>query len=586
MIAKNHSKPLAGRGSIYVTVLGVTTMVVMIGLTAVYVGRVQARSATTSNDFAQARIYARSGIELAMMAIANDPYWRTNLGNGVWFSGKPIGNGTFTLSVADPIDGDVATGQSDPVVLTSTGIKGAAKYIVSTRVDVGARLGSCLEVAICSSDDLRIKGVNLTSNQVISSNESVDSSKSSIISANVEARKGISGSDYSKATTVTGVRRTMPDAARVLDYYKANGTAISYSKLTRAGTTNLVSNNNFETNTADWYAQGGCTLLSSTAYSKRGTTSLRVTARGSSAAVAATDLPINSMVLGRSYAVDFPVYSIAASTMQVTLTVTTDTGTYTTSTPAKAVSAREWTSLVPGGSGRLTPSWTGAVTKATLTVQSSATSSYYLDALMFVDSSFPEDTYVMDGQLLSPTKNPYGAPNPEGVYVLDCGGKDVVVSNSRIVGTLLLLNPGSDTTVQGSMNIEPAVTNYPALMTDGSITVALSSTALSETGLGVNFNPVGAAYPYQAGTGTFTNATATDSYPSAINGLVYAGDDFVMDANTVIDGGVVVSGKTTLQGTTLQVNYKSVYLNTPPPGFTSGAVYMRPTPGSWQRSVN
>src|SRR6185369_2631793 len=126
--------PRSQRGSIYLTALGVSMLVVVIGVGAVLIGRVEARTTNNTNDFAEARLAARSGLELAMLAIYNDPYWRTHLGNGPWFTNKAVGNSTFSLSAVDPVDGDVTNGDNDPVVLTSTGMKGGTKYIISMRM--------------------------------------------------------------------------------------------------------------------------------------------------------------------------------------------------------------------------------------------------------------------------------------------------------------------------------------------------------------------------------------------------------------------------------------------------------------------
>src|SRR6185369_8069309 len=145
----NH-RPHAQRGSIYLTALGVSMLIVVIGVGAVLIGRVEARTGSTANDFAEARLAARSGLELAMLTIYNDPYWRTHLGNGQWYTNKAVGNSTFSLSAADPVDGDVTNGDNDPVVLTSTGMKGGTKYMISMRMEVSPRVGSCLEVSMCS----------------------------------------------------------------------------------------------------------------------------------------------------------------------------------------------------------------------------------------------------------------------------------------------------------------------------------------------------------------------------------------------------------------------------------------------------
>jgi len=161
----------------------------------------------------------------------------------------------------------------------------------------------------------------------------------------------------------------------------------------------------------------------------------------------------------------------------------------------------------------------------------------------------------------------------------------VVIGNSRIIGTLVLLNPGGNTAVQGPILWEPALPNLPVLLTDKAITIGFdAATALNEASLGVNFNPSGSPYPYVGGT---SNSTAADAYPSKINGLVYTSSDLVFDVNSSINGLVVVDGKITfVSGAALTLQYSNVYFNSPPPGFLVGQVPIKTVAGSWKRVVD
>jgi hypothetical protein len=554
----------------------------VLGLGALLVGRVQSRAAASANDFAEARIYARSGLELGMLAISNDAYWRTHLGNGAWYTNKPIGAGSFSLSASDPIDGDVTNGDNDPVILTSTGMKGSARYIISMRMEVASQLGSCLAVSMCSSNDTSISGATLTSDQTISANGQVSTGGGSVVNANVEACKSIGGSGYSQTTKVTGVVRSMPDPVHALDYYIANGTTINYTSLATFRSTELIANEKFETDTSGWYATGSAKLQQSTTIYKEGSASLWVTGRKQASDVAATNLPLASIVYGHSYNLNFPVYTTSSSNMQVTLTLTTTSGTYTFSTPTTAVTQANWTNLQT--STPLVATWNGTLTQATVSVQASGTKDYYLDGLSFKDVTYPDNTCLMEGQLLTPTINPYGpATNPNGIYVINGGNKTVVVSNSRIIGTLVIINAGGNSALQNSVLIEPALTNYPVFLTNSQVTISLSPTALSEAAMGVNFNPPGAPYPYQAGTGTNTNANSTDSYPSALNGLVYSTQDLKIAGGTTVNGVLLSGGKIQVNSTSLNLKYNNIYLNNPPPGFLVGSITMSPVPGTWKR---
>lgn len=100
--------------------------------------------------------------------------------------------------------------------------------------------------------------------------------------------------------------------------------------------------------------------------------------------------------------------------------------------------------------------------------------------------------------LLSPTSNPYGALNRRGIYVLDCAGRTVTLTNVRIVGTLILVNPAPGSSIAGGMLAEAAEPGLPCIVVDGGIFLNVSSTNLSESS--VNFNPQGTPYPYAGGS--------------------------------------------------------------------------------------
>lgn len=183
---------------------------------------------------------------------------------------------------------------------------------------------------------------------------------------------------------------------------------------------------------------------------------------------------------------------------------------------------------------------------------------------------------TMSDVLLSPASNPYGKTDPAGIYVLDCKSVTVTISNCRVVGTLVLLNPGAGSAVQGSVNFAPAIANYPCLMVQGAMSIGTSSTSLSEASRSVNFNPSDTPYPYPSGN---ANSTMTDSYASAFSGLVYVSGALSTSSSPRFDL-LVVGGTLTTSGS-LTLSYSGRYNTSPPPGFYT--VSMVPEPGSWEQ---
>ncbi len=573
------------RGTIYLLVLFSSLIVAAISLSSLQLMRLQGRVVSSSADFSAAQSCARAAIEIGMLKIRNDPYWRTRLGNGNWITSQPIGAGTFSLSAADPIDNDIRNGDNHPVVLTGTGMKGEARFQISMRMEVGPRVGSCLEVAMVSGDDIRIDGNTLTCDQSVSANDIVVATGGSTINADVEAFGGISGSTYAQAVQSGAAKRNMPDRQQVLDYYIAQGTSIPYSVLPKWANTNLIQNSSFETNTANWYPMTSCTLQQSSSRSKVGSSSLHVVSRSTSADVAAQDIPVQQVKSGHTYHLSAHVSHTSAGTaMGILILESTGEGVQTFTTPSFSSGSPNfgqypWIDL----NGNITPTWTGTLTRARIAIWISTKDSYYMDKVSLIDVTYPVNQYVMDSQLISPTVNPYGATNTKGIYVFNCAGKDVVIGNSRIVGTLVFIDPGGDSAIQGSVCWEAAVYNYPALLTNNELSIRTATTGLSEVNCGVNLNPSGTPYPFDGGT---ANQTTDDSYPSKITGIIYSADKLNLSGSPAIKGVVIADDDVRVGATSVVLNYGNIYLNDPPPGFSGGTITMKVVPGTWQRTVD
>lgn len=406
----------------YVAVIGCTLVITVIGVSALLAARIERRAAEGTSDLSDARVYAQSAIDLGMYTILSDANWRTNKSSGVWKSNQPVGDGTYSLSVVDPIDGILSNSTSDPVVLSGTGSMGQSRYKLQVTMVAKSKALTCLQVAMHSGTNLTFSGATVQSNLVTVSANGSATAVISTIYPKVEAVGTITGLTYNSSITPGIAARTMPGTT-VFDYYKTNGTIIPY----------------------------GSILLKA-----------------------------------------------------------------------------------------------GKVT--------------------------------MEKLVLSPANNPYGVvKNPNGIYVIDCALGNLRIRDCRIVGTLVILNPGVFS-IENSVIWEPAVANYPSLLVSGSVTFNFTNTALSESSLGVNFNPVGT--PYQG----VTNSTMLDTYPSVINGLVYASGAVTTQNNVTINGVLVVGTILTAQNV-LSLSYLSTFYDNPPPGF-DGATEMVISPGSWKQLVD
>jgi hypothetical protein len=250
--------------------------------------------------------------------------------------------------------------------------------------------------------------------------------------------------------------------------------------------------------------------------------------------------------------------------------------------PATSTPSGKWTTMT----GTFTINWTGTLTQAGVGIITSVINPYYMDEASLTDITYPTGSYVIDRQLLSPSVNPYGSQqtNGQGIYVINCASKNVVVGRARIAGTLVFLNPGNNSLIQGPVIWEPAVYNYPSVLTDSALEVGFnSSLGLDEAALNINLNPPGTPYPFQGGT---ANPTLTDTYPSKINGLLYSTNDWNFSGTPAISGVIVADHNVKITATSLTLNYLNTFLTTPPPGFDLGATSLKIVPGYWKRAVN
>lgn len=210
---------------------------------------------------------------------------------------------------------------------------------------------------------------------------------------------------------------------------------------------------------------------------------------------------------------------------------------------------------------------------------------YIANGTLIPASSLPVSfgSLLIQNNVISPALNPYGTgqTNAQGIYVIDCLGQDIQITNCRIVGTLVLLNTGLRSEIRNQVNWKPAVANYPVLLVQGNIKLGFASSgSLGEgTPVNTNFNPIGTPYNGNEDTDTL------DNYPSIINGLVYVSNDaFITMADPAFNG-VLIVGNAMECSSNLNLIYDPSYLNNPPPGFTDGSE-IRVSPGSWNKEVD
>lgn len=140
MKSRFHSA-LKRRGSSYVLILSISMIITVIGLSSLLMAQIQRREIQVTADQSAARFYAVSAIDYALELIKLDPTGeRIKFRDGTFPVNVPIGQGTMSFNVSDPVDGDPSNNTTDPLVIIGVGRMGDAVHFVSVRVNfVGGR---------------------------------------------------------------------------------------------------------------------------------------------------------------------------------------------------------------------------------------------------------------------------------------------------------------------------------------------------------------------------------------------------------------------------------------------------------------
>ncbi len=164
---------------------------------------------------------------------------------------------------------------------------------------------------------------------------------------------------------------------------------------------------------------------------------------------------------------------------------------------------------------------------------------YYTDLgerIILSDLPFRAGSYWLEDLVLSPSENPFGATNPLGIYVIDCGGSWVTLRNVRVVGTLVLLNASNSVWIGQNTLIQPTHPWMPSLLVEGDAGFYAGDTGPSEAAAGINMNPRGTPYQFES------DSDRSDVYPAEIQGVAYVSGDAVFYLPSQTIRGKLIAG--------------------------------------------
>jgi len=185
-----------------------------------------------------------------------------------------------------------------------------------------------------------------------------------------------------------------------------------------------------------------------------------------------------------------------------------------------------------------------------------------------------------DKQVLTPTYNPWGATNPNGVYFIDTDNHDLTIKNTRFQGTLIIRLGTKKLTLDNAVFIQNYRSDYPVLIVEGDMEMKHESfsESLSEAAESTNYNPPGAPYQGQS------DSDMTDEYPNEVQGLVHVTGFLKLSDTARVKGSIICEDSVECAKKNTIIHNPSLYAS-PPEGYTYVAG-MKISPGSYKQVVD
>lgn len=534
------------RGALLLLVLITGTIICTISLGALAVQSIHLEQGTQQIDSVRSRWSARAGIAVATHQISGQTTWRSSRTPGVWHSNAALDGTRWTLTASDPTDSSFSDSVSEPVLLQSSASLGdSIQEAASTFLPEDRVRQSSLFLA-CAGDDMTFDNAVLEGAGWIGCRDQLSLSGTNIVRADVMSGQSVSSSAFQHRQITSTTFETLPSFSDFADV-TALGTTVTLSQVptATAANTETVLNGDFGRGDFGWSVQPPCTLDTYSSGGVSDTSCAEISNRSSSSCGLVYDVTgiLRNGLSTRVSAAVLPEWT--STPFEISLTVTTASGTSTTVSWASAIVAASWNYQTITTS--LTPVWSGRLVSATLKIRtngagSAGTQPFLVDNVSVRITGAPSGKSIYRTVVSSAT-NPFGvASNNQGIYVLNMGGADLVISDCMIDGTLIIQNAGTVRVGSGPVQWRPAKPGLPALIVEGDVELTCSRVALTERELGANFNPTGT--PDENGS---QDSSLNDSYRSWLRGIVFASDDLSFSGDIRLHGCAMAGDDMTFQ---------------------------------------
>jgi hypothetical protein len=547
------------RGGVYIAVLGAALVISLLGITALIGQRIQSRIVMAASDIRQAQLNAATAVELGLLKIKTDSNWRSQLDAQSYLiknRGLAAGVSTCSLQVFDaPTDAvEVA---DKPLRLVAIGRRGPTTGD-APRITAEQRMELVIEPRRKPHDCLKPGNTAVPNWATVFQYYGTNGTQIPVTSLPDRAKK------YDVTIDNRSFCRNPSVTSNDSYWFRADDVAPSSSEFTSSNVTRRENTLNHQacmeverSNRKGGFANRLRGLL-------KPNTQYRFDVQLHPEIIAVLTVP-------NSYKAFLVVQT--GGTIQV---------------------IHGSTASIPGGLAPdwfdrtfyvTTPAWATEPNNVYFAINSDTTGGNISDFHVDNIDAYETGARFIHQTVLGPNVNPFGTANSSGIYWIDCQNTTkLVIERSRILGTLLILNPGPGSCIDyGPIHMSPAVPGYPALLVSnaGGNNFAIQATPdptadvadndLTESENGVNFNPSGVPHKTLG-----TDTDESDTYDSELYGLVVVSGNLTYANSPAIRGRVVVGG--TVSGSPTFEYRPDALLNPPPPvgGFFSYRLDRRP----------
>jgi len=216
----------ARRGGVYLLVLGMGSLLTVIGFAVAVSSRINIRNAVADNNCLEAGVLASSALDFALASANSDAGWRANGGCNVWNAPISMGNGSMTWRQTDEIDNDMENNPDQPVRFSGeASVGGSARRFSLLGSPGGTKPLPVLSRTLHSETSITVTASLTSSGGAISCDGTLTNSQS--ITGNVEAATINNTGSIVGFVTQPSPNKTVPGISAAVDY-ASRATEISY----------------------------------------------------------------------------------------------------------------------------------------------------------------------------------------------------------------------------------------------------------------------------------------------------------------------------------------------------------------------